>query len=128
MSEQACLCSVGALPENQCPAHPYRERRIKPKLQSEVIRHAACPACVVLGESEHVGKRHVLRGYREVAKALTVGTVYCKTPKFKDADRIVVHNVGHTDGGGMELYLLEGWHSGPFEDIWMEVAPKAAAA
>ena len=129
MPEQACLCSIGAIPETQCPAHPFRQKKEKPpKPNSEKVRAAECAACEVVGKKDHASGRHALGGYKEISKALTVGTVYCSTTKFEDVERLVVHDICHSVSGGFELYILEGWHTGPWKEIWMEGSRRGVAA
>lgn len=117
---QDCLCSLGLVPSTECPAHPIKEKRPRPEKPSvHAIRAAECAACAALGTKEHDEYgRHKLGGYNDVAKALKVGSVYAVVPKLGQ-ERVVVHDVSKSNGA-MELYILEGWSTGPFGCVWME--------
>lgn len=111
---QECLCSLGLAEE--CPAHPFRQRREKVKPDAGEIRHAPCAACAAVGLREHVADRHRLSGYSEVATALKVGTVYVSLEKYNEVP-MVVRDCKTV--GGLMLQVLEGWQTGPFTEIWM---------
>lgn len=112
--KQECLCSLSLVEE--CPAHPFRERRArKPKVSRQALRGGECPACVFIKEANHEQGRHPLY-VGDVTTALEIGPVFCLIPELSERPLIVRGAVKRKSVYRVEV--LEGEFVG-VKDIWM---------
>lgn len=113
--KQACLCSLGLVEE--CPAHPYKTRKVKVKPSRQALREGECPACVFIRSTDHEAGRHYIYA-PDVKTALECGQVFCIVPKLTNAP-LVVRDVRRHEGV-LQIQTLEGWHdSDRVTKIWM---------